>query len=180
MKNEPWSPTLAWSLCMPDSGTHCPFLNRADARCAGYMSLDALRQTYNYCFGNYPACQVYGELLSERRTRRAEGLPMPSPLGTSSLGTGRGQLVQVSVGRTNIIPAPAAAATQTPRGRWGVWRSVRRGIVAGLHLRLVGSSDAHEEAQTAGQSAIPSARQPRPITPLAAITPSPGLRARAG
>jgi hypothetical protein len=180
---------------MPDGGAHCPFLNRADARCAGYMSLDALRHSYNYCFGNYPACQVYGELLAERRMRRAEGLQMAAPVGTNLLtasraganpGTNLGRLIQVSVGRTNMAmaAAPVSAAPQTPRGRWGLWRSVRRGIAAGFHLRLVGSSDAHEDASTVGQTAIPSAARVRAgqgaITPLAKIAPAPGLRARVG
>src|SRR5271170_3390834 len=111
---------------MSDGGTHCPFLNRADSRCAGYLRLEALRHSYNYCFGHYAGCQVYEELLAERRERRGESLPMPG-----MRIAGQRALVQVSVGRASNIAATLPAATQTPRDRWGLWRSVRRGIAAG-------------------------------------------------
>jgi hypothetical protein len=50
---------------------HCPFLNRADARCARHFSLDQLQHTFEHCFGQYEGCGVYRELLQERRLRRA-------------------------------------------------------------------------------------------------------------
>jgi hypothetical protein len=49
---------------------HCPFLNRADARCGQKHSLDQLDYAYRYCFDRYQACPVYVQLLSERRGRR--------------------------------------------------------------------------------------------------------------
>jgi hypothetical protein len=59
---------------MSDSGHHCPFLNRADARCARHFSIDDLGYAFQHCFGQYEACGAYRELLGERRVRRARGL----------------------------------------------------------------------------------------------------------
>ncbi|HEY7116963.1 MAG TPA: hypothetical protein VH475_10275 [Tepidisphaeraceae bacterium] len=56
-----------------DRGHHCPFLNRADARCSKHFSLDDLGHAFEYCFGYYEGCGVYLELLVERRVRRARG-----------------------------------------------------------------------------------------------------------
>jgi hypothetical protein len=184
---------------MSDVGPHCPFLNRTDARCAGFLSLESLRHSYNYCFGNYAACQVYTQLLIERRVRRGEtslihspaaGMSLAGTLAGARLGsTGPGQLVQLSMGRMTIpasaasassaVVAPAATATKKARGRWGLWRSVRRGIVAGLHLRLASSPDENEQSQSADLIALPSAPT-RSIAPLATIAPPSGIRARAG
>jgi hypothetical protein len=58
---------------MTDQGHHCPFLNRADARCSQHFSLDRLGHAFDYCFGYYEGCGVYLELLAERRVRRARG-----------------------------------------------------------------------------------------------------------
>jgi hypothetical protein len=52
-------------------GRHCPFLNRADARCARHFSLEQLQHAFEHCFGQYEACGVYLELLYERRLNRA-------------------------------------------------------------------------------------------------------------
>jgi hypothetical protein len=57
---------------MSQSCRHCPFLNRADARCARHFTLDALQHAYEYCFDHYKACPTYIELLVERRVRRLE------------------------------------------------------------------------------------------------------------
>ena len=56
---------------MSDRGKHCPFLNRADARCSANFSLDKLDQAFDVCCGSFAKCSVYGELLAERRARRA-------------------------------------------------------------------------------------------------------------
>jgi hypothetical protein len=58
---------------MTDQGRHCPFLNRADARCSKHFSLDHLGHAFDYCFGYYEGCGVYLQLLAERRVRRARG-----------------------------------------------------------------------------------------------------------
>lgn len=58
---------------MPDQGSHCPFLNRADGRCATFFSLDRLEHAFAYCFGQYHQCRFYVELLVERRVRRLSG-----------------------------------------------------------------------------------------------------------
>lgn len=56
---------------MSDAAQHCPFLNRADARCAEYFRLDHLHHAFKHCFDRYVACPVYLERLVERRVRRA-------------------------------------------------------------------------------------------------------------
>ena len=56
---------------MSDSIHHCPFLNRCDDRCSTNFSLERLSNAYDYCVGDYAACGVYRELLTERRQRRA-------------------------------------------------------------------------------------------------------------
>lgn len=58
---------------MPDHGLHCPFLNRADARCSNFFSLERLDHAFGYCFDQYQGCPVYRELLVERRVRRMTG-----------------------------------------------------------------------------------------------------------
>ena len=58
---------------MTEPGHHCPFLNRADARCSRHFSLDDLGHAFDYCFDYYEGCSVYLELLVERRVRRARG-----------------------------------------------------------------------------------------------------------
>jgi hypothetical protein len=56
---------------MSVQGQHCPFLNRADPRCAANFSLERLDHAFEYCFDRYQACPVYLDLLVERRVRRA-------------------------------------------------------------------------------------------------------------
>jgi hypothetical protein len=58
---------------MTDSGHHCPFLNRADARCSKHHSIDQLGYAFAHCFGYYEGCGAYTELLAERRAWRARG-----------------------------------------------------------------------------------------------------------
>jgi DNA-binding GntR family transcriptional regulator len=50
--------------------SHCPFLNREDARCANHFSLDRLDHAFHHCFGSYSACPTYHEMLTERRYRQ--------------------------------------------------------------------------------------------------------------
>ncbi len=50
--------------------SHCPFLNRSDARCSANFSLDHLDHAFTHCFGHYQACGTYLDLLVERRIRR--------------------------------------------------------------------------------------------------------------
>jgi hypothetical protein len=59
---------------MSNQESHCPFLNRADSRCANHFSLDKLDRAFDHCFGAYQSCPTYAEMLDERRDRRtAEG-----------------------------------------------------------------------------------------------------------
>jgi hypothetical protein len=54
---------------MSERVPHCPFLNRADSRCANHFSLDRLGSAFDHCFGEYKACPTYVEMLDERRHR---------------------------------------------------------------------------------------------------------------
>jgi hypothetical protein len=56
---------------MAERVVHCPFLNRADARCANHFSVDRLGYAFDYCFGQYKNCPTYLEILVERRVRQA-------------------------------------------------------------------------------------------------------------
>lgn len=77
---------------MSDRSSHCPFLNRADARCSNHFSLDRLGHAFGYCFGQYQACPVYLELLVERRVRRLTG-----SVASQGAGDGTIPLVQITL-----------------------------------------------------------------------------------
>lgn len=53
---------------------HCPFINRADARCSEHFHLDDLNHAFEYCFGRFKRCAVYGERLGEWRLRKRLGI----------------------------------------------------------------------------------------------------------
>jgi hypothetical protein len=56
---------------MPESAHHhCPFLNRADRRCAEHFSLDRLGHAFEFCFDAYKTCPTYLQLLVERQVKR--------------------------------------------------------------------------------------------------------------
>ena len=57
---------------MSDREHHCPFLNRADHRCAAFFSIERLQHAFEHCFHAYQSCEVYRELLVERQARRSE------------------------------------------------------------------------------------------------------------
>ena len=57
---------------MSDREHHCPFLNRADHRCAAFFSIERLQHAFEHCFHAYKACEVYQELLVERQARRGQ------------------------------------------------------------------------------------------------------------
>jgi hypothetical protein len=70
---------------MSNHESHCPFLNRADSRCANHFSLDKLDRAFDHCFGAYQSCPTYSEMLSERRDRQsAEGHRVTSHGGLTS------------------------------------------------------------------------------------------------
>lgn len=58
---------------MVDHGHYCPFLNHADARCSGLVSLERLNHAFDCCFGQFRECPVFTELAEERRERRQNG-----------------------------------------------------------------------------------------------------------
>ena len=74
---------------MDDAVRHCPFLNRADGRCAEAFKLDGMRHAYRFCFDRYKTCPIYFELLMERRVRRADA--------RVSANEGPSNLVQVTI-----------------------------------------------------------------------------------
>ena len=43
----------------------CPFLDRADARCATHMTLADIGYAFAYCANNYTDCPLYRELLAD-------------------------------------------------------------------------------------------------------------------
>lgn len=89
---------------MSDHGNHCPFLNRADARCSNFFSLERLDHAFEFCFNEYSQCRVYLELLVERRVRRMTGRVASPERADGSAAAG--PLVQVTLhGR----PAEAVA-----------------------------------------------------------------------
>ncbi len=60
-------------MAMSDHESHCPFLNRADYRCANHLSLEKLDRAFDHCFGQYQACPTYQEMLGERRRSQPDG-----------------------------------------------------------------------------------------------------------
>jgi len=95
---------------MPDRANHCPFLNRADARCAEHFNMQGLRHAFDHCFGQYSRCPVYFEMLMERRTRRA----VAGAEAQEHPEDGRTSLVQVTVAAEQS--RCAAAVPAVPRG----------------------------------------------------------------
>ena len=68
---------------MSDREYHCPFLNRADHRCAAYFSIQRLGHAFEHCFHAYGTCEVYRVLLAERMTRRGQAAPGEGPGGAT-------------------------------------------------------------------------------------------------
>lgn len=57
---------------MANERCHCPFLNRADARCGEHLNIEELSHAFRHCFDRYKGCPVYVELLVERQLRQGE------------------------------------------------------------------------------------------------------------
>ena len=99
---------------MASNAMHCPFLNRADARCSESFSLDNLDRALNLCFGKYTACPVYLELLVERRMKRSAAR---TNHGSSD------RIIQVTVSRSaqqqqqNAQAVPALSGVGAGAGR---------------------------------------------------------------
>jgi hypothetical protein len=100
---------------MTETGHHCPFLNRADARCSRHFSLDDLGHAFDYCFGFYEGCSVYLELLVERRVRRARGHDTDGAGDASHGHSDRERLTQLTIaGRVAHGPADPALVSHAP------------------------------------------------------------------
>jgi hypothetical protein len=65
-------------------GEHCPFLNRADERCAEYFSLDRMEHALEFCFDKYEACPLYAQLLAERQERRESARTLVGSSGAAA------------------------------------------------------------------------------------------------
>ena len=87
---------------MSDHVEHCPFLNRADGRCAEHFQLDHLGHAFKYCFDEYHSCPVYAQQLAERQERRA------AVAGAVKHATSNANLVTVSVPTRYAQPQRAA------------------------------------------------------------------------
>ncbi|MCG3181541.1 MAG: hypothetical protein BIFFINMI_03937 [Phycisphaerae bacterium] len=55
----------------------CPFLDSADSRCAQRLSLNNLKQAFQYCFGRHHACPLHTQLLAERVIERQQSSHLP-------------------------------------------------------------------------------------------------------
>jgi hypothetical protein len=108
---------------MSDREHHCPFLNRADRRCAGFFSIEGLQHAFEHCFDAYKACGVYHELLHERQARRGQGATQLSwstapkmPVNhvtqtfTPTGDTSAAKFVQVRLPSVAVARQPAAAS----------------------------------------------------------------------
>lgn len=88
---------------MSEQNQHCPFLNRADARCGQHLQIGQLGHAFEYCFDVYAACPVYLDLLIERRTRSADRLSEPADVKGTAIQRVRtphvSGIVQVQVRR---------------------------------------------------------------------------------
>jgi hypothetical protein len=102
---------------MSEHEKHCPFLNRADARCARHFSLDRLGHALEYCFDKYHDCSVYFVLLAERQERRAHcGDQVVADRPTASPIHAPAQFVQVQVAaRYAKHPSRGAGISPSPR-----------------------------------------------------------------
>jgi hypothetical protein len=76
---------------------HCPFLNRADDRCADHFKLDQLTEAFRSCFGEYNRCPVYLQMFLERRVKRLVAA------GKEPLDDLASRLVQVTVPRRKSV-----------------------------------------------------------------------------
>lgn len=112
---------------------HCPFLNRADSRCASNFSLDRLHEAFDQCFDRYATCDAYADLLLERQVRRAEAAalleasatPAPAPGAWAhhakfpagpQHGTPTARLVQITISHRDAQHAAAdAGVPDAPR-----------------------------------------------------------------
>jgi hypothetical protein len=100
---------------MAERADHCPFLNRADTRCADHFTIDGLHHAFEHCFDRYKQCRTYVELLVERRVKRGSA----DATGTDALaleqqtnGNGR-NVIQLAVA-VAITGAVARRAGSTP------------------------------------------------------------------
>jgi len=107
---------------MSHASRHCPFLNRADERCASYFNIDGLGHAYRFCFDRYKACPVYIQLLIERRVRRADAAAAeksrehtPASAHQAPIAIPSAPIVQVSISAgPRINPAGASGLPASP------------------------------------------------------------------
>lgn len=44
----------------------CPYVNRADGRCASHLNVSDLHFAFDHCFDRFESCPVYAEISAER------------------------------------------------------------------------------------------------------------------
>ena len=44
----------------------CPFINKADNRCANHWTLNNIMQAFGHCADSYTTCPVYRKMLVEQ------------------------------------------------------------------------------------------------------------------
>jgi hypothetical protein len=93
-------------MSVPVPGDHCPFLNRADSRCAEHFRIDAMQHAFKYCVGRFRACPTYLQLRVERRMKQLES---KREFGSRN--------VQVTISRRKPNPAAADSALPYPSCR---------------------------------------------------------------
>lgn len=49
----------------------CPYIDRADLRCANRLTVLNLRETFQFCFGQPESCAVYCQICLEESRRNA-------------------------------------------------------------------------------------------------------------
>jgi hypothetical protein len=49
----------------------CPYIDRADMRCASRLTVLNLRETFQFCFGQPQSCAVYRQICLEESRRNA-------------------------------------------------------------------------------------------------------------
>jgi len=123
--------------CPREAECHCPFLNRADERCSTHFRLDRLEQAFGHCFDRYHACDVYCELLRERRSRRtaaSAALQVRSAMSAGDGGfdpaadAGSDWERQLSRQLSSYVPVERAAHATSPLVQLTVTRRSHRSV----------------------------------------------------
>ena len=54
----------------------CPFIDKADARCADHLTLRNISHAFAHCANRYTSCPIYQKLLADKANHdRVAGIP---------------------------------------------------------------------------------------------------------